>query len=108
MLLNLREASGPLYRRVYHALTAMLRAARPPRAPALDAGAGPASRRVQDHGDARLRAARRRGPSGEPPPRDHVGGGGRGAVPRRVGAVAAEARGGATALRLRAPARQGS
>jgi len=28
MLLNLREASGPLYRRVYHALKAMIRAGR--------------------------------------------------------------------------------
>ena len=61
MLLNLREASGPLYRRVYHALKAMIRAGR----------LGPAARlpstRVlardlgvsQEHGDARLRAARR-------------------------------------------------
>ena len=85
MLLNLREAGGPLYRRVYLALKAKIRAG----------GLGPAARvpstralarrprRVAQHGDAGLRAARRGGIPGEPRPRRDLRGG-RGAATARL------------------------
>src|SRR5262249_11227063 len=110
MLLNLREASGPLYRRVYHALKAMIRAGR----------LGPAARlpstRVlaRDLGVSRntvmlayeqlaaegYLVSRHRGTTsvaaGVVP------------APRLGGAVAAEARGGAAAFRLCTPPHEGS